>query len=249
LFGEEGILNSYDEIIEKLEKIKEKVESKNPPALVKINILKVYMISKLQHQLFHIKPTLLQEIRIMKLIKGFIYGSAYKVSNQRSALQFHLRGIGFQFNPVRQRCFVLKRCQWMLDSPFSDLLSIPRGRMSEDLKSAFSVCLEPPFRSIRIRDLQESIERIKPEPKMILTPTQRTYIEEGMDAGIFILCRSKDLPLTLRDTIWRFATKTLPLYHKVKETLPFLESSHFLFGVPGNNGLYQHLPIDLRETS
>jgi len=89
----------------------------------------------------------------------------------------------------------------------------------------------PELRDLKVKDLQALLELLSPKgaSSTLLTPTQIIYCREGMDQPIWAILNSRKLPLIMRDTLWKFATKTLPLFHKEKEVCPYTESSSHIF--------------------
>jgi len=190
---------------------------------------------KIQHQLFHTALTPAQEYKLSWLPVEFVFGSASKMSYKRASLPVLEGGLGLNLSPSRQSAFEAKRKHWVLASSFADFQSSSDSKQSDLLQS-------PLLWDLKVKDLQGILDLLYPKvaQSQLLTPTQIIYHREGMEQPIWALLNSRKLPLILRDTLWKFSTKTLPLFHKDKESL-YREFQPHILPTPCHQRYWQHL--------
>jgi len=144
-------------------------------------------------------------------------GSACKVGDDRASQSLLDGDIGLRLNNNRFLAFSMQKTLWVNQSRFANIERRRTIGITDEVTNGYE--------NLKIKNITNYYDSIYPVPPNRLTATQRIYLREGMGQKIWELCWNKRIPLIFRNTIWRFITKTLPLFHKNKTSQPLLESS------------------------
>jgi len=176
--------------------------------------------------MFHSDMKSSQVITFNEIIKKFILGSHFKMSNERAMQDLNLGGISLPNLICRRMALNIKRLQWTNSSPLPCVKDLAAFEKTPSCLEKYLAAAYPTLSTAEL--YKEALKRCSIK-NHITTPTQKEYISLGLRFPLNRNLFTHNYPLTQRDIAWRIITKSLPLYHKNKNSSPYLESTEGFF--------------------